>query len=70
MLIGGLNVPETLVFMGLAIFFLMFTMYNLLFIVGMLILMSWRFVNERNALYYFGVLIKYYYPAQTFARRI
>jgi len=70
MLIGGLNVPETLLSMGVGILLVIVSALNLLWIVGLFILLSWRFSNDRNAFYYFGILIKYYRTTQIYTRRL
>lgn len=70
MLIGGLNVFETLVSMGVAILFIIMSALHLLWIVILFMLLSWRFANDRNTFYYFLILFKYYNPAQTFTRRL
>ncbi|MCL1830052.1 MAG: hypothetical protein FWG21_01325 [Oscillospiraceae bacterium] len=66
MLIGGLNVAETLIIMGVSILFVVMSALHLLWIPILFLVLSWRYANEHNTLYYFMILIKYYNPAQTF----
>lgn len=70
MLIGGLTVPECLIYLAAFLACFMFRLFGLLPVVGTLIILSWRFVNNRNALYFFVVLFRYYRKGQAFTRRL
>jgi hypothetical protein len=70
LLIGGLTVPEALLYLGLFLLFVLIKSIPLLAMSCTSALLSWRFNSERNAYFFFKILYKYYRPSQVFTRRL
>lgn len=68
--IGGFTVPETLIYLGLLLLFIILNSMFFLSLTGVSALLSWRFVGDRNAYFFFKLLFRYYRPSQIFTRRI